>query len=187
MTTAIVFETHSTTTDNERGIATGWLPGALSDAGKRQAAELGDRRGSDGIALVFTSDSGRAMETAKIAFGGADTPVRPDPRLRECNYGSLNGAPVASLHGRRASFIDSPFPAGESYRDVVRRVASFLEELVRDHDGKRALIIGHSATKWSLDHLLNGIPLEQLVNAPFEWRPGWTYELPTGWRRPPVL
>lgn len=27
MTVEIVYETHSTTTDNEAGIATGWLPG----------------------------------------------------------------------------------------------------------------------------------------------------------------
>ena len=30
MTIELVFETHSTTDDNERGFATGWLPGVLS-------------------------------------------------------------------------------------------------------------------------------------------------------------
>jgi hypothetical protein len=30
---SIVYETHSITTDNEDGIATGWLPGRLSEAG----------------------------------------------------------------------------------------------------------------------------------------------------------
>ncbi len=44
MTIRIVFETHSTTEDNERGIATGWLPGRLSAAGRAQAAELARRR-----------------------------------------------------------------------------------------------------------------------------------------------
>jgi 2,3-bisphosphoglycerate-dependent phosphoglycerate mutase len=33
MSVQIVFETHSISTDNERGIATGWLPGRLSEAG----------------------------------------------------------------------------------------------------------------------------------------------------------
>jgi hypothetical protein len=33
----LVFETHSTTEDNEQGRATGWLPGRLSDRGRLQA------------------------------------------------------------------------------------------------------------------------------------------------------
>jgi hypothetical protein len=33
----LVFETHPTTVDNERGHATGWLPGQLSEQGKAQA------------------------------------------------------------------------------------------------------------------------------------------------------
>ena len=33
MTVTLIYETHSTTLDNERGIATGWLPGELSEAG----------------------------------------------------------------------------------------------------------------------------------------------------------
>jgi len=32
----IVFETHSTTEDNEAGRATGWLPGRLSEQGRVQ-------------------------------------------------------------------------------------------------------------------------------------------------------
>jgi broad specificity phosphatase PhoE len=49
----IVFESHSTSEDNEAGRATGWLPGRLSAAGRAQAAELGERRRDDGIAAVF--------------------------------------------------------------------------------------------------------------------------------------
>jgi len=49
----IVFETHSTTEDNEAGRATGWLPGRLSEQGRAQARELGRRRAQGGIAAVF--------------------------------------------------------------------------------------------------------------------------------------
>jgi broad specificity phosphatase PhoE len=38
---AIVFETHSLTTDNKAGLATGWLDGRLSERGRVLAAELG--------------------------------------------------------------------------------------------------------------------------------------------------
>lgn len=64
----IVFETHSTTEDNEAGRATGWLPGRLSEQGRAQARELGRRRARDGIAAVFCSDLRRAVQTAELAF-----------------------------------------------------------------------------------------------------------------------
>ena len=38
MTVEIIFETHSITVDNEAGIATGWLPGRLSAAGREAQA-----------------------------------------------------------------------------------------------------------------------------------------------------
>ncbi len=177
MTIEIVFETHSTTTDNERGIATGWLDSALSETGKQQAVELGDRRRGDNVAAVFTSDLGRAVKTARIAFGGSGLPIHQDSRLRECNYGVLNGMPVRQLEAQRSRHIDEPFPSGESYRQVVGRVQDFLKDVSRQWDGKRIVVIGHSATRWALDHLLCGAAMEDLVNAPFGWQKGWLYVL----------
>lgn len=71
----IVYETHSVTEDNERGIATGWQPGRLSPRGRELAAELGRRRRGDGLAAVFSSDLARAAETASIACRVLDTCV----------------------------------------------------------------------------------------------------------------
>ena len=174
MTLELVYETHSISTDNERGIATGWLPGELSAEGRRLAVELGGRRRSDGIACVFTSDLRRAVETAEIAFEGTEIEIREDARLRECNYGELNGAPVGELDPRRP-FVDEPFPGGESYRDCVEKMSSFLADVAREFDGRRVLVIAHSAQRFALRHLFEGVPLEELVDAPFEWQEGWEY------------
>jgi len=116
----LVYETHSLTTDNEAGIATGWIPGLLSERGRAAAQALGERRRDDGIEVVFTSDLRRAVETAEIAFAGSGLPVRRDPRLRECNYGELNGRPVAEIDAQRLRRVETPFPGGESYHDVCR-------------------------------------------------------------------
>src|SRR2546427_6415160 len=80
----IVFETHSMSVDNEHGIATGWLDGRLSSTGKRLALDLGARRRDDHLAAVFSSDLGRAVETAEVAFEGTSIPIYRDLRLREC-------------------------------------------------------------------------------------------------------
>jgi len=171
----IVYETHATTTDNEAGVATGWLPGALSPRGRAEAAELGERRTD--VSAVYASDLRRAVETAEIAFGGSGIPVLYDARLRECDYGDWNGMPVERLHAERLARVDVAFPGGESYRDVVARTASFLADLARERDGERVALVGHAANRWALDHLLKGERLEELVVAPFAWRPGWEYVL----------
>jgi broad specificity phosphatase PhoE len=184
---AIVLETHSVTTDNEAGVATGWLDGRLSERGRIRATELGRRRRNDGVAAVFASDLGRAVETVELAFGGSGIPVHRDARLRECNYGTWNGMPVSRLEREPTRRIDQPFPGGESYLQVVGRVAGLLEELARDWDGARVVVVGHSATRWALDHLLAGAVLHEVMVAPFAWQEGWLYTLPTGWQRPGLV
>ncbi|HXF98422.1 MAG TPA: histidine phosphatase family protein [Gaiellaceae bacterium] len=174
MAVDLVYETHSRSVDNERGIATGWLQGELSAEGRRLARALGERRRRDGIACVLTSDLRRAVETAEIAFEGCGIEIRRDPRLRECDYGRLNGAPVGALEPRRR-FVDRPYPDGESYRDCVERMRSFLDDVAREFDGRRVLVIAHSAQRFALRHLLDGAPLEDAVGAPFAWREGWEY------------
>jgi broad specificity phosphatase PhoE len=171
----LVFETHSTSTDNERGIATGWLPGELSARGREQARELGSRRQADRVAAVFTSDLRRAVQTAEIAFGGSGIPVYRDARLRECNYGDLNGMPGDLVAAEQADHLEVPFTGGESYAEAVERMRSFLFDLARAWDGSRVVLIGHTATRWALDHLLLGIPLADLVGAPLDWQEGWEY------------
>jgi alpha-ribazole phosphatase/probable phosphoglycerate mutase len=171
----VVFETHSITEDNERGIATGWLPGTLSAAGRKLAAELGRRRADDGIAAVFSSDLARAVQTAQIAFGDTGIPVLLDWRLRECDYGDLNGSGAAELHTHRPEYIDEPYPGGESWRQATARVARLVADLPARWESQRVLVIGHVATRWGLEHQLLGTRLEELARRDFAWQEGWEY------------
>jgi broad specificity phosphatase PhoE len=173
----IVFETHSTTHDNEAGRATGWLPGRLSPLGREQAAALGRRRADDGLAAVFSSDLDRSLETAEIAFAGSPVPILADWRLRECDYGRLNGAPVAEVHTNRLSRLHEPYPDGESWQQATARVARFLSDLRLRWEGRRVLVIGHVATYWGLECALNGGNLRSLVQAEFDWQEGWEFSL----------
>lgn len=186
MTVEIVCESHSTSEDNERGIATGWLPGRLSEQGRRQAAELGSRHRLAQPAVVFASDLYRAVETAQIAFAGTSVPIQLDPRLRECNYGTLNGRPSAVVAGERAKRIDTPFPGGESYREVIERTSDFLHDVASRWDERRVLVIAHSANKWALDCRLADGSIKELINAPSGWREGWHYTLSVPWPGDPA-
>jgi len=170
----LLFETHSLTTDNERGRATGWLGGTLSARGRALAAELGARRAGQ-VDRVYASDLARAVDTAEIAFGATEVPIELDWRLREIDYGELNGASATAVERERVHRVDAPFPCGESYRQVVARVAAFLGD-VRCAESERILVIGHTATRWALDQLLAGASLADVVARPFAWREGWEYE-----------
>lgn len=181
MSVEIIYETHSVTTDNEAGIATGWLPGQLSEQGRSLAVELGRRRRDDGLDAVFVSDLTRAVDTAELAFGDTGIPIRQDRRLRECDYGQLNGMPTARLRAERLRHLDTPWAGGQSYQQVVDQTRDLLRELSTDWDGTRLLVIAHSANRWALEHLLHGRNLADLVTAPFAWQEGWHYTLPTGW------
>jgi 2,3-bisphosphoglycerate-dependent phosphoglycerate mutase len=165
--TTVVFETHSTSEDNESGIRTGWLPGRLSALGRMQAEELGARRRDDGIDAVFSSDLRRAVETTEIAFGGSGIPVFLDWRLRECDYGELNGTQHEPLG------VDERYPGGETWREAVARASRALDDLP---DG-RVVVVGHVATRWALDQRVDGRTLEELAAEDFAWRPGWEYRL----------
>jgi 2,3-bisphosphoglycerate-dependent phosphoglycerate mutase len=172
----VVFETHSWTEDNEARIATGWLPGRLSAAGEELAAALGRRRRDDRCAAIFSSDLARARHTVEIAFPYEELPVFFDWRLRECDYGALNGHPLEELE--HEAHIDAPFPQGESWRQAIARVERAIKDLHPRWDGSRVLIVGHVATRLALDHLVLGKPVEDLVSAPFDWQEGWEYVLP---------
>ena len=153
----LVFETHATSLDNEAGLASGWFDVALSATGEAQARTLGARRRDDHLAVVFCSDLSRSFRTAEIAFGDRSLPIVRDARLRECDL--------------------DPFPNGESYQQVVDRVSGWLREALADIDAGTVLIIGHRATHYAIEHLLNRVTLHEAVTSPWTWQPGWTYHL----------
>ena len=102
----VIFETHSTSLDNENGLALGHWDAPLSGLGKRQAAELGRRHEPGAVTEVFCSDLQRSYRTAEIAFRGRkDVAIRKDPRLRECDYGSWTRAALARVAASRADRV----------------------------------------------------------------------------------
>jgi len=173
----IIFESHGTTTDNEKHLASGWADAELSDLGKRQSKELGERYKDAHFDAIFCSDLQRSYQTAEIAFG-TQFPIIKDARLRECNYGDLTQHPSSEIDPQKPKRIDVPFPNGESYIQTSERMRGFLVELLKDYDGKKVMIIGHRATQYALELWLNHIPLSQIIPAPWKWQPGWEYELP---------
>ena len=160
----IFYQGHARTLDIERGIASGHFDVALAESGRKQAAEE-YRPVYDGIEFdaAFTSDTQRAYETAQIMLAGKDTPIMQDARLRECDYGDMTGSSRSEVEATRPQYITKPFPNGESYEQVMRRIKNFIDDLTKDNDGKTVLVVGHYATYLGLEHIIKGVPVVDAI------------------------
>ena len=151
----------------------------LSDLGEKQAKEQGERCAKENIDAISCSTLQRSYKSAKIAFAGRNIPIIKDARLNECDYGELTRAPYAKVKKVNTEYISKPFPGGESYEQTADQMKSFLRDLLKNYNGKKVMIIGHRATQYGLEHCINRIPLREGVTAPWQWQPGWTYQLKT--------
>ena len=175
----ITYMVHGTTTDNEKGLCTGWLPGELSELGLMQAKRQGVLVTHKKFDVIFCSDLKRAVDSAQLGFADKYH-IIPDARLRECNYGDLNGKPEEFKHDMKP-FIDTPFPHGESYKDAGKRMADFLEFLKQEYQGKHVAIVAHQAPQLALEVLLHHKTWEQAIAQDWRntksWQPGWEYRV----------
>lgn len=181
MSIKITYFVHGTTTDNEQHVSSGWKDVELSELGIQQSKDLKEKTQDKKFDVVFCSDLIRAQQSAKLTWEGMYE-IIPDARLRECNYGDLNGASSDIVEPlQEDECIEKPFPNGESYEDVKARVADFLEFLKQNYDGKHVAIVAHKAPQIALEVLLNGKTWEQALVEDWRktksWQPGWEYEL----------
>ncbi len=181
MSVHITYFVHGTTIDNEQGVSSGWKDVALSELGIKQSVGLREQTRNLKFDVVFCSDLQRAFTSAKLAWDGV-YPIIPDARLRECNYGELNGALSTIVEPmQEEECITKAFPGGESYDDVKVRVSDFLLFLRKKYNEKHVAIVGHKAPQLSLDVLLNHKTWRQALAEDWRktkaWKPGWEYIL----------
>ncbi len=148
---SILLARHGETDDNREPIRVqGFRDTPLNDTGRRQARELGERLGGEGVVSLWASDLSRARETAEIAGALLGLQARLDPRLREANRGRWEGRlfidiereePELYAAWRRAG-EQFRFPGGESLRDQLDRVSDSLAE-IRATGELPALVVAH--------------------------------------------
>ncbi len=180
MAIEMTYFVHGTTTDNEKGISSGWYDVALSEKGIQQSVELKDKIKEKKFDVIFCSDLKRAVESAKLTWGD-NVNIVPDARLRECNYGDYNAKESAIVEPMQEKNITERFPNGESYEDVKKRIADFLAFLQKNYEGKSVAIVAHKAPQLALDVLLMGKTWQQAFTEDWRkthaWQPGWEYTI----------
>ncbi|HWI82396.1 histidine phosphatase family protein [Ramlibacter sp.] len=177
--TRIIAVRHGETAWNVAARIQGQLDVGLNDTGRWQARRVGEALASEDIATVYTSDLGRARETAHPIGAAARVPVIPEPGLRERCFGLFEGKTFAEIeetwpdhahHWRKRIPEWEPPEGGESLLQLRARVTRTVETLAARHPGQQIVVVAHGGV---LDALYR-VATRQEVNAPRTW------ELPNG-------
>lgn len=180
----ITYFVHGTTLDNEQHKASGWYDVELSIKGREDAIKLKELIKGRKFDVIFCSDLKRAVEFAKLTFGD-NAKIITDKRLREVNYGKLTRSDSKIVEEMliKGEVIDKPFPDGESYKDVEKRMRSLLNDLSKKYNNKHIAIVAHRGPQIALDVITNGMTWKDAVKndwrlkTPKEWKPGWDYKV----------
>ncbi len=148
----------------------------LSPGGEEQARALG--RWLAGLAepptVVWTSPYVRAQQTGEIALqaAGLDVPVVVDERLREREFGLLDGLtrrgitaqfPEESERRRQiGKFYHRP-PGGESWSDVLLRLRAALSDLAAEEQGERVLLVAHQVVVLLVRYVLERLTEPEIL------------------------
>jgi probable phosphoglycerate mutase len=147
----------------------GYSDSPLTKTGRNQVSSLGRRMAKMQFDTLISSDLGRAQETASIIAGYTGHAVETDSRLRERNYGVLEGLSVPEISARHSEVMerldandpDYIIPEGESHRQHYERSVAVIEELQSGKSGERVAMVVHGGVLDSLFRYVACLPLNQ--------------------------
>ena len=138
----------------------------LVPEGIKQVEKTAQKLKKEKIDFVFASDLLRTKQTAQIIADVLRLKVEHDARLREVNFGVLNGRPIeeykALFAGRLEKFSKAP-EGGENHSDIKKRMMEFLLEIDKKHKNKNILIVSHGDPLWILAGAAQGMNNEEIV------------------------
>jgi probable phosphoglycerate mutase len=169
--TTLYIVRHGETRWNFEGRWQGWQDSPLTEKGQQQAEKAGQELQGCGAVALFTSDAGRAQQTARII--GQELGLQPqiEQGLRERYYGEYEGMTSAE--------IDEKFPGtryevgrdrrdtwrpigGESLVEVSARAITTIRQLATSYPGNSLVLITHAGVIRVLDALATHESLEDI-------------------------
>ncbi len=166
-TVRIILVRHGETVWNREGRLQGHRDSPLTSIGRAQAEAIAERISRIPVGALYSSDLGRARETALPIAARAGLSPRYDGRLRERRLGIFEGLTEAEIVARypsewalfRERDPDWVVPGGESARERSERTVSFLEELAARHLGEVVVAVTHGGILDGLFRFIVGLSL----------------------------
>ena len=143
---------HGQSAGNAEGRFGGHGPTPLSELGKEQAENTAKVLAKEGINVIYSSDLLRAIQTAEPLAKLLDLPIHSSDAFRERHVGVLEGLTFDeskrafpkdyyALVNRKVHHV---ITEGESYRQLLRRITTKVNEIIRSHPSERVAIFSHT-------------------------------------------
>lgn len=145
---------HGQTNWNILGRTQGHGNSDLTKKGLEQAKELADAIVDYPIDYIYSSDLGRAVQTAQIIANKLNLDVKKTSALREMGFGIWEGLLIEEI---KRDHLDTyniwrnephlvNIEGGENLHIIKERTDKFIEELNKKYDNKHILLVSHSVT-----------------------------------------
>jgi broad specificity phosphatase PhoE len=140
---------------------------ALTPRGHEQAERLAEWAVPAELDAIWCSPLSRARETAAAPARASGLEPNVDPRLRELDFGSVEGLTTAEMRQQcpeeleafQSDPVANHLPGGEDPRDAVARAVACLHDIARGHPAGRVLVVAHTTLiRLTLCHLI-GVPI----------------------------
>ncbi|HEX7891000.1 MAG TPA: histidine phosphatase family protein [Ramlibacter sp.] len=173
--TRIIAVRHGETSWNVDARIQGQLDIQLNDTGRWQARRVGEALSGEQLAAIYSSDLGRAHETARAISHAAGIPVVAHSGLRERRFGLFEGKtfheihetwPEDALNWKKRIPEWTPPEGGESLLQLRERVTRTMSDLASRHTGQLIAVVAHGGVLDALYRVATG----QEVNSPRTWQ-----------------
>ncbi len=173
--TRIIAVRHGETAWNVDARIQGQMDIGLNDKGRQQALRVGKALSGEPISAIYSSDLGRAFDTARSIAEVAGMQVVPHTGLRERGFGMFEGKtfdeiqetwPDHATHWRKRIPDWEPPEGGESLLQLRERVSRTAQALAARHTGEQIVMVAHGGVLDTLYRLATG----QEVNSPRTWQ-----------------
>ncbi|CAN5457739.1 histidine phosphatase family protein [soil metagenome] len=140
---------HGETAESARRSYSGRRDVPLTERGREQARQAGERLRDAGVDAIYSSPLGRAADTARLVAEATGAPVTVDERLTEVDYGPLEGLDRQDARERfgesyeawREDPMGSPMPGTEPLPEALERARSATAEALAAT--RCPVIVGH--------------------------------------------
>jgi len=174
----VYFVRHGVTVWGEGGRIQGHSDAPRSEEGRRQARAAALRLQREGsFEALYSSNLGRALETAREISKVLGLPVIEDERLREIFFGEFEGLtaeeaerlhPEAFRAWREDPIRNRP-PKGETLDSLLGRVLDFLQEVKGRHPQGRVVAVSHGGPIRAAVILALGLDLQASWRRVYVW------------------
>jgi len=124
----------------------------LTRVGITQAKGLHNRLMTEKIDLIYSSESKRAYDTARLIKGHQNIPIYRKKGLKEINMGEWEGMKQSDIINKYPQIWNNfwnnpikytPVGKGESYNEFKNRIITEIENIINLNQGKNIAIITH--------------------------------------------